>query len=134
VDAGARFIVAPNVDPDVVAAAKSAGVAVCPGAATPTEAAYAHRLGAEVIKIFPVSDLGGAEYIRTLLQPLPHLRLMPTGGVTPENMLDYLRAGAFAVGLGSALFYRELHTAADALAISARARAVVERVRHYLTI
>lgn len=128
IDAGARFIVAPNLDPEVIQVAKSAGVCVCPGAATPTEVAYARRLGADLIKLFPAFTLGGPDYVRALLQPMPDLRLVPTGGVDPDEVVNYLRAGCFAVGLGSALFYRALDTAADALAITARARALVERV------
>jgi 2-dehydro-3-deoxyphosphogluconate aldolase/(4S)-4-hydroxy-2-oxoglutarate aldolase len=130
IDAGARFIVAPNTDPEVIQAAQSAGVCVCPGAATPTEVAHARRLGADLIKIFPAFTLGGPDYIRALLQPLPELRLVPTGGVNPDDVVTYLRAGCFAVGLGGALFYRGIDTAADALAIAARARGLVERVQN----
>jgi 2-dehydro-3-deoxyphosphogluconate aldolase/(4S)-4-hydroxy-2-oxoglutarate aldolase len=126
--AGARFIVAPNIDPEVIETAKTAGVCVCPGGATPTEVAHARKLGADLVKVFPASFLGGPEYLRALLQPMPDLRLVPTGGIGPEDVVTYLRAGAFAVGVGSALFYRELATPADALAIAARARGLLERV------
>lgn len=130
-DQGAHFIVAPNVDPEVIAAAKAAGVCVCPGAATPTEAAYARRLGADLVKIFPASLLGGTGFVRALLQPMPDLRLVPSGGIGPDDVVGYLKAGAFAVGLGGGLFYRGIETATDALAIAARARALVERVQGF---
>jgi 2-dehydro-3-deoxyphosphogluconate aldolase/(4S)-4-hydroxy-2-oxoglutarate aldolase len=125
---GARFIVAPNVDPEVIAAGKAAGACVCPGAATATEVADARRLGADLIKIFPASLLGGPEFVRALLQPMPDLRLVPSGGITPDDVVAYLRAGAFAVGIGGGLFYRRPDRTGDTLAIAARARALVERV------
>jgi len=102
VNAGARFVVSPVFDVSVVAAAHDAGAAAMPGAFTPTECQRAHASGADVVKVFPADTLGPA-YFRAVLAPLPHLLLMPTGGVTLDNADEWLRAGAVAVGVGSAL-------------------------------
>ncbi len=102
VEAGARFVVTPVMKADVVAAAHAAGAAAMPGAMTPTECQTAHEAGADVVKVFP-ADVVGRAFFKAVLAPLPHLRLMPTGGVTLDNAADWLRAGALAVGVGSAL-------------------------------
>ena len=128
VDAGARFIVSPVCLPDVVEAAASLGVAVMPGAFTPTEALRAHQMGADVVKVFPSEVLGPA-FIKGVLAPMPFLKLMPTGGVTPDNVGDWLRAGAIAVGLGSALADPKLVAAGDEAAVTERARRLVANVR-----
>lgn len=103
VDAGARFLVSPIVDAEVIAEAVALDVPVIPGAATPTEMETAHRLGADMIKVFP-AQAGGVGFIEAVLGPLPHLKLFPTAGVTPDNVTDYLRAGCFGVGLVRSLF------------------------------
>lgn len=100
--AGAQFLVSPIVHPGVIEIAKAAGVAVMPGAVTPTEMDTAWQLGADIVKVFPASSLGPS-YIRDVLAPLPYLKLMPTGGVRVENMPDYFAAGAVAVGAGGSL-------------------------------
>jgi 2-dehydro-3-deoxyphosphogluconate aldolase / (4S)-4-hydroxy-2-oxoglutarate aldolase len=128
VDAGARFVVSPVCLPEVVEAAASLGVAVMPGAFTPTEALRAHQMGADVVKVFPSEVLGPA-FIKGVLAPMPFLKLMPTGGVTPDNVGDWLRAGAIAVGLGSALADPKLVAAGDAAAVTERARRLVANVR-----
>lgn len=128
VDAGARFVVSPVFVPEVVAASHGLGVAAMPGAFTPTEILRAHQAGADVVKVFPSEVLGPA-FIKGVLAPMPFLQLMPTGGVTPENVGDWLRAGAMAVGLGSALVDPKLVAAGDEAAIVDRARRVVAAVR-----
>ena len=102
IDAGAKFIVTPAVRPEVIAVCKERGVPVLSGALTPTEAYTAWELGADVIKIFPAEFFGPA-YIKSLKAPFPHIEFLPTGGVTPETVGDFLRAGAFATAAGSAL-------------------------------
>lgn len=102
VAAGARYVVTPVMKPDVVAAAHAAGAAAMPGAMTPTECQAAYEAGADVVKVFP-ADVVGMPFFKAVLAPMPHLRLMPTGGVTLDNGGDWLRAGAVAVGVGSAL-------------------------------
>jgi 2-dehydro-3-deoxyphosphogluconate aldolase/(4S)-4-hydroxy-2-oxoglutarate aldolase len=103
VRAGAKFIVSPALNLEIVALCNRLGVAVAPGALSPTEIVAAHAAGADVVKVFPCDALGGAAYLKSLRAPLSHIPLMPTGGVTLETVPDFLAAGAVAVGVGSAL-------------------------------
>jgi 2-dehydro-3-deoxyphosphogluconate aldolase / (4S)-4-hydroxy-2-oxoglutarate aldolase len=123
VAAGARFLVAPVTDEEVIAEARRLGVAIAPGAATPTEMLRAHRTGAQLQKLFP-APTGGPEVIRSILAPMPFLRILPTNGVDAENAAAYIAAGAFAVGFVRSLFAPELIYAGDWGAITARARAL----------
>ncbi len=102
IDAGARFVVSPVFRRDVIDACHDRDVAVAPGCFSPTEILDAHEHGADVVKVFPATALGPS-YIKDTRAPLPQLRLMPTGGVTLDNAGDWIRAGAVAVGVGSAL-------------------------------
>lgn len=130
VSAGARYVVSPVFRHAVVTECQRLGVPVMPGAYTPTEALAAHEAGADIVKIFP-SDTLGPGYLRSLLAPMPFLRLMPTGGVTPENVGAWLAAGAVAVGLGGALVDRDAVSRGDWAAITARARRVTDGVAAY---
>jgi 2-dehydro-3-deoxyphosphogluconate aldolase/(4S)-4-hydroxy-2-oxoglutarate aldolase len=121
VDAGALYVVSPVFREEVVEEAHRLGAAALPGAFTPTEILDAHRAGADAVKVFPADPLGPA-FIRGVLAPMPFLRLVPTGGVTPENAAEWLRAGAAAVGLGSALVDPRLVEAGDWAALTERAR------------
>jgi len=121
VDAGAEFIVTPCLVPGVIAAARRADVAVLPGALTPTEVFEAFRLGGDMIKIFPAQNLGGAAYLRALRGPFPQIPLVPTGGVTLDNMSGMFAAGAAAVGVGSELVSKDALARRDYAAISALA-------------
>lgn len=103
IDAGAEFVVSPSLHPEVIAATKARGKLSIPGALTPTEVITAWRAGADYVKVFPCSALGGASYLKALLAPFPDLRLIPTGGVTLHTAPDFLRAGARALGVGSDL-------------------------------
>jgi 2-dehydro-3-deoxyphosphogluconate aldolase/(4S)-4-hydroxy-2-oxoglutarate aldolase len=103
IEAGAEFVVSPSLHPDVVAATKAANKLSIPGALTPTEVVTAERAGADYIKIFPCSSMGGAPHLKALLAPFPHLRLIPTGGVTVQTAESFLKAGARALGVGSDL-------------------------------
>jgi len=102
IDAGARFIVSPVFRRDVVTTCLERDVVAAPGCFSPTEILDAHELGADVVKVFPATALG-PQYIKDLRAPMPQLRLMPTGGVTLDNAGEWIRAGAVAVGVGSAL-------------------------------
>lgn len=102
VDAGARYIISPNVNPDVIRESKRLGAVSIPGALTPTECQLAVDSGADLVKLFPAATLGLA-YFKAILAPLKHIRFVPTGGITPENLPDYLRAGAVGAGIGSNL-------------------------------
>lgn len=103
--AGARFLVAPNLDEEVGAYCSSQGIFWCPGTATVTEMVRAHRLGAPVVKVFPADTLGGPAFIKAVRGPCPWLRLMPSGGVTADeaNLRAWFEAGAHCVGMGSHL-------------------------------
>jgi 2-dehydro-3-deoxyphosphogluconate aldolase/(4S)-4-hydroxy-2-oxoglutarate aldolase len=127
VAAGARYVVSPVFRPAVIAESHRLGVPAMPGAITPTEMLTAHEAGADVVKIFP-ADRFGPGYLKSVLAPMPFLRLMPTGGVTPDNVGDWIDAGAVAVGLGGALVDARLVAAGDWSAITARARRVADGV------
>ena len=99
---GAEFIVSPTVNVDVIQLCRRYDKLVMPGALTPTEVLTAWEAGADVVKIFP-SDLTGPAYLKALAGPLPQVRMMPTGGVNLQTAADFLRAGAFALGIGSSL-------------------------------
>ncbi len=103
IEAGAEFVVSPSVHPEVIAVTKKNGKVSCPGALTPTEAITAWNAGADYVKIFPCSAVGGASYLKALLAPFPHLKLIPTGGVTLETAASFIKAGARALGVGSDL-------------------------------
>src|SRR5471030_2510556 len=100
IEAGAQFILSPIVDIDVIKTAKSYGAVVIPGAHTPTEIVYAFKNGGDIIKVFPAMSPG---YIKDILGPLPHIPLLPTGGVSLENIKQYKQAGAVGFGIGSSL-------------------------------
>ena len=102
VEAGARYVVSPVFRREVIEAAHALDAAAMPGCFTPTEIFEAHEAGADVAKVFPAGSLGPG-FIKGVLAPMPHLKLMPTGGVSLDNAADWLRAGAVAVGAGSAL-------------------------------
>ena len=101
IDAGARFIISPSLDLPTIQLTKQRGVVSIPGAFTATEILTAYRNGADVVKVFPASV--GVGYFRDLRGPLPHIPLMPTGGINLDNIRDYQQAGAVAFGIGSAL-------------------------------
>lgn len=98
--AGAKFLISPNVDIAVIKAAKNAGILSIPGAFTPTEIVTAHNNGADIVKVFPAPD---AAYIKNILAPLNHIKLMPTGGINLTNIKSFKDAGATAFGIGSSL-------------------------------
>lgn len=121
--AGADFLITPHVAPDVIRFARSRGVPVVPGALTPTEIFTAMELGADLVKVFPASSMG-PDHIKALLGPYPGAKLLPTGGVSPANAAEYLKAGAVAVGVGG-----NLVNPGDLGRVRENARALVEVVR-----
>lgn len=106
-DSGAKYALAPNVSPAVIAAAVRLGMVAIPGAMTPTEIAYAYELGAGVVKLFPAGSLGTG-YIKAVRAPISHVPLLAVGGVTEANMLSFLEAGAVGVGIGANIANEEL--------------------------
>jgi 2-dehydro-3-deoxyphosphogluconate aldolase / (4S)-4-hydroxy-2-oxoglutarate aldolase len=127
IDAGASFVVSPVFRPDVVAACHQRGVPAMPGCFSPTEILAAHECGADIIKVFPATALG-PQFIKDVRAPLPQVKLMPTGGVTLDNAGDWIRAGAVAVGVGSALVDAAAIADGRFDVITANARRVVENV------
>jgi 2-dehydro-3-deoxyphosphogluconate aldolase / (4S)-4-hydroxy-2-oxoglutarate aldolase len=103
IEAGAEFVLSPSLHLDVIAKTKELGKVSIPGALTPTEVITAWDAGADYVKVFPCSAMGGPSYLKSLLAPFPQLRLIPTGGVTVATAADFLKAGARALGVGSDL-------------------------------
>jgi 2-dehydro-3-deoxyphosphogluconate aldolase / (4S)-4-hydroxy-2-oxoglutarate aldolase len=101
--AGAQFFVTPTLKLSTIEMAKRYSKVICPGALTPTEILTAWEAGADVVKVFPANALGGPKYIRALKGPLPHIQMIPTGGVNLETAGEFLKAGACAVAVGSEL-------------------------------
>jgi 2-dehydro-3-deoxyphosphogluconate aldolase/(4S)-4-hydroxy-2-oxoglutarate aldolase len=105
--AGGRFVLSPVFDPEVVDEAHRLGLLAVPGTSTPTEILAAHRHGARLVKVFPAACLGGAAYIRAVRGPLPGIPLVPTNGITADTIVDYVEAGAVAVGVGAEIFSKD---------------------------
>ena len=128
IDAGARFVVAPNFDPAVARVALDAGVMYVPGAYTTTEMLAAHDAGAHVMKVYPVGIAGGPAYIRVVREPLRHVRMLAAGGTSLENVVEFLGAGCIGVGLGASLADPELAMAGRLDDITRRAEAFMAKV------
>ena len=127
VKAGARFLGSPVTDEEVIRAAVDLGVAAVPGCQTPTEMLRAHRAGAALQKLFP-APAGGPDYVRSVLAPMPFLRIIPTNGIDENNAAAYLAAGAVAVGFVASLFPAEDVAAGRGDRIEERARRLLARV------
>ncbi len=129
VEAGARFIVSPHFDQDVVAAASAAGVVSVPGAATPTEVWRATSGGAAMVKLFPARELGGPAFVEAIRGPLGGPALVPTGGVDVSNAADFLEAGSTAIGVGGAVFPRTALESGNAAEVERRCRSLIAAIR-----
>src|SRR6476469_4470691 len=123
--AGARFVVAPWIDPTLAAPCHAADAVLMLGALTPTEVRAALAAGADAVKVFPASSAGGPTHIRALASVLPGVAFCPTGGVEPGNVAAYLAAGAAFVGMGGALVDEKRIAAGDRAAIEAAASQVL---------
>jgi 2-dehydro-3-deoxyphosphogluconate aldolase/(4S)-4-hydroxy-2-oxoglutarate aldolase len=126
-DAGAEFIVSPNTDERVIRTAKDLGMVSLPGALTPTEIAFAHRCGADAVKVFPASVLG-AGYIKAVRAPLSHIGLIAVGGVDEKNAPDFIRAGAVGIGVGGNLVNKSWINAGEYEKIASAAKEYVRAV------
>ena len=126
--AGAEFVVSPICRTGLVPIAHAAGCPIMLGAYTPTEAQIAHEADADFVKLFPADNLGPA-YIKALLAPLPHLRIVPTGGIDMHNVADFLKAGCAALGVGSSLVSAKILQEANWPELTRRAAALVNAVR-----
>jgi 2-dehydro-3-deoxyphosphogluconate aldolase/(4S)-4-hydroxy-2-oxoglutarate aldolase len=129
IDAGSVFVVTPVFKPAVIDVCRSRGVCVVVGALTPTEILMAWEAGADAVKVFPAKALGGAAYLRMVHEPLPHIPLTPTGGVTLDTLADYFKAGAPFVGAGGDLVGRKAMDSGNSQAIAERAREYVAAIR-----
>ncbi len=103
IKAGSKFIVSPNYSKELIATANKHSIPIIPGALTPTEIFNAYSLGADAVKVFPCGNVGGAEYLKAIRAPLPHIPLVPTGGAELDSAGPMLEAGAFALGVGGAI-------------------------------
>ena len=126
--AGAEFVVSPIGRAELVPIAHAAGCPIMLGAYTPTEAQLAHEAGADFVKLFPADTLGPS-YIKALRAPLPHLRIVPTGGVDVHTVADFLKAGCAALGVGSALVSAKALQDGDWPELTHRATALVNAAR-----
>jgi 2-dehydro-3-deoxyphosphogluconate aldolase/(4S)-4-hydroxy-2-oxoglutarate aldolase len=127
--AGAQFVVSPALNLATIACCHRYGVPVMPGALTPTEVVTAWEAGADMVKVFPCSALGGASYIRALKAPLPQIDLIPTGGVNLQTAADFIKAGATALGVGADLVDLKALREGKSALLTERAQKLVEIVR-----
>ena len=127
-DAGATYIISPDVDEAVIAQTRALGMASLPGALTPTEIMRAVRAGCDIVKIFPAGELG-AGYIKSIRVPLGHVPMFAVGGVNAANAAEFMRAGVSGLGVGGALTDRALIAGRRFDLIEANARAIVEAAR-----
>jgi len=126
--AGAEFIVTPAANLETIEMCKRYGKPVVAGAMTPTEMLTVWEAGADLVKVFPASNIGGPGYIKAVLAPLPQLRLVPTGGVSADNAAQYLEAGAVAVAVGGNLVNKKAVADGNWAAITAEAQRLVTAV------
>ena len=129
--AGAQFIVSPALDLRTIELCRRYSVPIMPGALTPTEIVTAWQAGADVVKVFPCSALGGAKYLKALQGPLPQIQLIPTGGVSLSTAAEFLAAGAFALGVGSDLVDAKAAAEGRSDVITENARKYIEIVRKF---
>ena len=128
-DAGAQFLVSPGINLETLEFAQRKSVLMIAGALTPTEVMSAWEFGADLVKIFPCSQVGGASYIRALKGPFPQIPLVPTGGVNLETCAAFIEAGASALGVGGELILKEAIRQKNADLISGLARQMLHAVR-----
>ena len=131
--AGARFVVSPSLNVETIEVCRRYGVAVMPGALTPTEVVQAWSAGADFVKVFPAGAVGGASYIKSLKAPLPQIDLVPTGGVSLKTAADFIKAGASALGVGADLVDLKAIREGQSQVITERAREFVRIVREART-
>ena len=129
IDAGAAFIVSPGLDLGTIAAAHERGMPILPGALTPTEVITAWKAGADTVKMFPASAVGGPKYLKALKGPLPDVKMLPTGGVNAQTAGEFIAAGACALGVGAELVDIAALARGDDDVITQRARELVAAVR-----
>lgn len=127
-DAGSQFVVTPAFRPQVISACLNRSIPVLCGGLTPSELLQAHEAGSELVKLFPAT-LGGPRYLKDVLAPMPFLKLVPTGGISPENAREYLAAGAVALGIGGNLISKKAVASGAFEEITAAAKASVASIQ-----
>jgi 2-dehydro-3-deoxyphosphogluconate aldolase/(4S)-4-hydroxy-2-oxoglutarate aldolase len=128
---GAQFVVSPALNVKTIEMCHRYSIAVLPGALTPTEIVTAWQAGADVVKVFPASAMGGASYLKSIKAPLPQVELIPTGGVSLATAEDFLKAGAFALGVGADLVDHKAMSEGRGHAITETAKRYLEIVRKF---
>jgi len=128
IEAGAKYLVSLTTWPGLIETCRRYGVVAIPGVFTPTEVSNAWNAGADIVKLFPANAVG-PQYITDLRRPLPHLRLLPTSGITIENASEYIRAGACAVGIGAALTGPAVIDRGDFTTLTKMAKRLVENIK-----
>jgi 2-dehydro-3-deoxyphosphogluconate aldolase/(4S)-4-hydroxy-2-oxoglutarate aldolase len=131
VEEGAQFVVSPAFNLKTVELCQKLGVAVLPGALTPTEILTAWQAGADVVKVFPASAMGGAKYLKSLKAPLPQIEVIPTGGVSLATAREFLEAGAYALGVGADLVDTKAIASGQGHTITANAAKYLEIVKEF---
>ena len=129
-EAGGRYVISPNTDPEIIAYTKELGLVSIPGAMTPSEIIAAHNCGADIVKLFPSGYLNFS-YIKDILAPISHVRLCATGGVTEENFKQYLELGFAGAGISGRLCDKKCIAAGDFAEISKRAKDFTEIAKAY---
>lgn len=130
IEAGAKFIVSPAFNLEIVEFCLEKDIAIMPGSLTPTEVLAAWNAGADCVKVFPCDVLGGAKYLKTLKTLFPHIEMMPTGGVSCDTIADFFAAGAIAVGVGADLVDVKAIRAGNLQSIADKAQRYLEIVKH----
>lgn len=130
INAGAKYVVSPVLKEEIIETSHEYDIPVMPGCFTPTEILKAHEFGADIIKVFP-ADVLGMNFFKGVLAPMPFLKLMPTGGVTLNNVQDWLKCGAVAVGLGTSLLNKEAIENNNYEVITRNAKIVSESINNF---
>jgi 2-dehydro-3-deoxyphosphogluconate aldolase/(4S)-4-hydroxy-2-oxoglutarate aldolase len=128
IKAGAKYVVSPVLKKEIIETSHKFDVPAMPGCFTPTEIQTAYECGADIIKVFP-ADIVGMAFFKAVLAPLPHLKLMPTGGVSLTNVGDWLNAGACAVGIGSALLDKKAIKDENYSVLTKNAKIIMENIQ-----
>lgn len=126
--AGGWFIISPDTYPEVIKKTRELGLVSMPGALTPSEIQIAHRAGADFVKMFPITNMG-VDYVKAVVAPLSHIKLLAVGGVNEANMPEYLKAGVSGFGIGSNIINKKLIAAGDYAGITALAKKYTEVVK-----
>lgn len=126
--AGAKYFVTPNVDEEIIRFALNHNIGILPGVMTPTEVVQAYKAGAKIVKVFPTSILG-SNYIKELQGPLSHIPMVAVGGVRPENVEDFIKAGAVGIGVGGSLIDKTAIASGNYESITKKAEILLQKVK-----